>query len=396
MKWGSATSVRPSAADAVAEAADRARAALGGREADLAFVFLAGHASEQEASAAARLPDLVRARDVVGCAAGGVVGGGREIERRRAVGVTLAALPPGGYRVFHAAEAALPDDDAPPEAWERLVGLPAAEVSGFVLLAAAHGDALNRLMDGLDFAYPDAPKIGGLESGNRAPGRGRLFCGGRFEPAGVVGVAFSRSVRFVAAVAQGARPFGAVGTVTRSDGHFVREIDRAPALDYFRTQLATLDDTDQRRPLGAVCVGLEADPFRGGEPAAGEYLIRQLFGAEEASGAVALGDEVRAGRRVRLHLRDAAAGEDDLRSVLRARLAPEAPFAGALLFSCVGRGAAFFGESDHDSRVFREVAGDAPLGGFFCDGEIGPVGPRTYVHAYTSTFAAFAPASPET
>ena len=31
----------------------------------------------------------------------------------------------------------------------------------------------------------------------------------------------------------------------------------------------------------------------------------------------------------------------------------------------------------------------APLGGFFCNGEIGPVGGRAYLHGYTASVALF-------
>ncbi len=390
MKWSSALSVAANASDAVADASRRAREALGGAPADLAFVFVSGHSVEQESAVAARLPELTGAAEVVGCTAAGVLAGGREVERKKAVSVTLAALGGAEVRVFQVSADSLPDDDSGPSGWEKLVGLPPERVAGFVLIADAISGAADRLIEGLDFAYPDAPKIGGVESGNRAPGRGRVFYNGRFEPSGVVVVAFTHDVSFEAVVAQGARPFGESGLITRADRHFVQSVDREPALDFLRIQLASLDEIDQRRPLGAVCVGLDADPFREGEPEAGDYLVRNLLGADEESGSVAVGDEIHSGRKMRLHLRDAAASAADLRAVLRKCAMTAAP-AGALLFSCAGRGAEFYGESDHDSRVFREIVGDVPLGGFFCSGEIGPVGPRTFLHGYTSCFALIGP-----
>jgi small ligand-binding sensory domain FIST len=386
MKWSTALSTRPAALEASAEAAVRAAQDLGGAKPDLAFVFLAGYDAEQEATAAIVLPELLHAKHVLGCVAAGVLSGGREIEGKRGVSVTLAALGDAEYRVFHASAEALPDDDSGPAGWRKLAGLPPERTAGFVLLADGVSDSALKIVEGLDFAYPGVPKVGGIESGRRAPGRGRLFYDGRFESSGVAGVAFSTDVSFTAAVAQGARPFGDSGVVTRAERHFLRAIDREPALDFLRIQLSKLDEVDQRRPLGSVCVGLGADPFLEGEPEAGDYLVRNLLGADEDSGAVAVGDEVHSGRRVRLHLRDAAASAADLRAVLRRRPSASAP-AGALLFSCAGRGAAFYGESDHDSRVFREIVGETPLGGFFCAGEIGPVGGRTFLHGYTSSFA---------
>jgi small ligand-binding sensory domain FIST len=93
---------------------------------------------------------------------------------------------------------------------------------------------------------------------------------------------------------------------------------------------------------------------------------------------------------VQFVLRDAHAAEEDLKRMLdgRRRVGREPP-AGALLFSCTGRGYGLFGRVDHDTTMFEEKLGPAALGGFFCNGEIGPVGGTTFVHGYTSAFALF-------
>jgi small ligand-binding sensory domain FIST len=93
---------------------------------------------------------------------------------------------------------------------------------------------------------------------------------------------------------------------------------------------------------------------------------------------------------VQFVLRDAQAAEADLKRMLdgRSRAGREPP-AGALLFSCTGRGSGLFGRADHDTSLFEEKLGPAALGGFFCNGEIGPVGGTTFLHGYTSAFALF-------
>ena len=93
---------------------------------------------------------------------------------------------------------------------------------------------------------------------------------------------------------------------------------------------------------------------------------------------------------VQLHLRDSDAARENLLAVL-ASAADAPPPAGALLFSCLGRGQALYGEPGHDSGVFRDVVGDVPLGGLFCNGEIGPVQGQTFLHGYTSVFVTFSP-----
>jgi small ligand-binding sensory domain FIST len=66
------------------------------------------------------------------------------------------------------------------------------------------------------------------------------------------------------------------------------------------------------------------------------------------------------------------------------------PAAGALIFTCNGRGSHMFGVQDHDASAVDRALGGAPAAGFFCAGEIGPVGPRSFVHGFTATMAVFA------
>ncbi len=100
---------------------------------------------------------------------------------------------------------------------------------------------------------------------------------------------------------------------------------------------------------------------------------------------------LREGRRLQFHVRDAETADEDLRRVLAHFKAsqPQVQVKGALLFSCLGRGERLFGEADHDSQAFSEAFGLSSLGGFFCNGEIGPVGANTYIHSFTSSFGVF-------
>ena len=80
---------------------------------------------------------------------------------------------------------------------------------------------------------------------------------------------------------------------------------------------------------------------------------------------------------------------------------------GALIFSCLGRGQNLYQEIGHDTRVFHEVVGEVPLAGFFCNGEIGPVGASmrgvaadrtrqaTHLHTFTTVFAVICDLDPD-
>jgi small ligand-binding sensory domain FIST len=116
--------------------------------------------------------------------------------------------------------------------------------------------------------------------------------------------------------------------------------------------------------------------------------MRGLIGVDEDSGALAIGEAVRVGQTLRFHVRDAGSADNDLRASLRTALNGERA-AGALLFTCNGRGVGMFDEPDHDARAVAEVLGDDALAGFFCAGEIGPVGGKPFLHGFTATLAVF-------
>jgi small ligand-binding sensory domain FIST len=125
----------------------------------------------------------------------------------------------------------------------------------------------------------------------------------------------------------------------------------------------------------------------------GGYLVRNLMGANPQAGVVRVGHAFHEGQTIRLQVRDAKTAELELTRMLaeyRGRVS-EHGHAAAFMFQCNGRGTNLFGAEGHDARIFREGLGDMPLAGFFCNGEIGPVGDQTFLHGYTSAFAVVRP-----
>lgn len=360
------------------------RTAFGRRSLDAVLVFATPPLGNHD-----RIPALVQDRlgatTLVGCSAGGVIGSQREIEHGPAL--LVAGLASNGVRIgtTHVDPADLPSPDAPPSAWRELLADPAP--TGVMVLCDPFTFPTDRLLTGLDYALPSVPKFGGLASGGRSPGQHRLFRDRDSHDSGAIVTTLSGALQIDTVVAQGCRPLGAVGTITRIDAHYLLEIDDRPALAFLRDQLQGLDD-DERRAAerSPLFLGFEMDPFQLEEPDSGEFLIRNLVGFEERRGAVAVATNLAVGRRVRFHLRDRESSAEDLRLQLAASASTPAAQAG-LLFSCLGRGEGLFGVSGHDSARFADRFGPIPLFGFFCNGEIGPVGGATHVHGYTSAFA---------
>jgi small ligand-binding sensory domain FIST len=96
------------------------------------------------------------------------------------------------------------------------------------------------------------------------------------------------------------------------------------------------------------------------------------------------------GQTVRMHVRDPASADEDLRDALglRATALGAAGAAGVLLFTCNGRGRHMFAIPNHDLDAVEDALG-APAAGFFCAGEIGPVGGTNFLHGFTATMAVF-------
>ena len=102
-------------------------------------------------------------------------------------------------------------------------------------------------------------------------------------------------------------------------------------------------------------------------------------------------DLARVGQTVQFHVRDAETADEDLRLLIETERLdrPHARIAGALLFSCNGRGTRLFARPDHDVAAIRDRYGAIPVAGFFAMGEFGPVGGLNFVHGYTASVVLF-------
>ncbi len=390
MKWATAISRKTSFEDAVLECAEGVARRLGPGPVTLALAFLTPHFANFYPLLYGLLGRYLEPGTFLGCSGGGVIGGGEEVERAPAVTLTAARLPDVRIEPFHLS-GPLPDLDGPPDAWERLIGVRAQDEPQFVLLSDPFSGRPDALLAGLDYAFPSSPKIGGLASGATSPGMNALFLDDEVFDEGTVGVALSGDVAVDTVVAQGCRPVGELMRVTSCRGNFLYELDGRPAFEVLRELFVTLDERDRHLASTALFVGVLMDEFRE-EPRVGDFLIRNLMGVDPSSGAVAVGENLQEGMRVRFHLRDAETSAEDLHTMLESyeKTLP-GPVSGALLFSCLGRGEGLYGHPDFDTNVFREHLGDVPVGGFFCNGEIGPVAGATFLHGYTSSFGLFRP-----
>jgi len=397
MRWADALSTAPDLGQAVAAcSAALGEAPEGGFDLLCAFV---SPAHEDADDLPELLADAVPHRHLLGCTGGGVIGGGHEVERGPALGLIAARLPDVEVTPFAldlgdlADLAGEADAGRGPGAWSDRVGAAPGGAAAFLVLADPFSFRPEALIAGLEYAYPGVPVVGGLASGGQHPGINRLYLDGEVHAAGAVGVALAGAVRVETVVAQGVRGIGRPHLVTRADGQVLYALDGRPVFEVLEELFAELPEEDAARASRGLFLGVSQDAANDA-PEHGEYLIRNVLGALEGKDAVVVGEQLREGSIVRFHVRDAATSAEDLALLLSAYAArhPDDPASGALLFSCLGRGEHLYGEPDHDTVAFKRIVGEAPLGGFFCNGEIGPVGAGVYLHGYTSAFALFHPA----
>lgn len=395
MKWATAISRQASFEDALLECAKEVREALGPGPVTLALAFVTPHFADFYDRLYRILASSLRSETLLGCSASGVIGGGQEIERFPAVTLTAAQLPDVTVCPFHL-EGALPDLDDPPDSWERLVGVEGADEPQFVLLADPFTTRTEMLLAGLDYAFPNSAKIGGMASGATSAGLNALFLDEEVFNGGTVGAALSGNIVADTVVAQGCRPIGELMRVTSCKENILYELDDRSVFPVLEELIANLDERDRNLARTALFLGVVMDEFKE-EPGAGDFLIRNLIGIDPNSGAVAIGEYLQEGMRVRFHLRDADTSAEDLHAVLtgyETTLERKNAVSGALLFSCLGRGEHLYKKPNFDTGVFKQHLGDVPVGGFFCNGEIGPVGGTTFLHGYTSSFGLFRPREP--
>lgn len=412
MKWVSALSTQPSLEAAIHDVVDQAQQSLQA-PADLGLVFISSAFASEYPRLMPLLKEKLEVAVLIGCSGGGVVGmntvdQSEEIEGGAALSLTLAHLPGVTVTPFHITDDELPDLDGPPDRWIDLMGVSPNEHPNFIVLSDPSFSKVVDLLQGLDFAYPGSVKVGGLASGGALRAGIGLFYDEHMYEDGMVGIALSGNVTLEAIVAQGCRPIGGIYQVVEGESNIILKLEEQirddmcgiaqTPLEVLQTLIQDLSKDDRELAQHSLFVGIAQTEFKR-ELDQGDFLIRNLIGVDPRIGAIAVGDRVRPGQRIQFHLRDAATSADDLEGLLKHYQYTEqtrstSPI-GALIFSCMGRGERLYNEQNFDSRLFSHYVSNVPVAGFFCNGEIGPVGDTTFIHGYTSVFGIIRQASSE-
>ncbi len=361
-------------------------------DAELALVFASDHYGGTLPELLSAVQERLNPGLVAGCTGQAIIGQGREVEDSPSVSVMPVPMPGVTLHSKHIHNRDV--DGLDTEGLRSLLAVEDDDVNAWLMFADPFTFDVEGMVHALSHAYPKVPVVGGMASARVSPQNTQVFLDGEALAGGCVLIAIGGSWTVETVVSQGAEPLGEPWTITDADRNVIRTIGGRPALEVLIETVQSLPPAEQERAGRNLLVGLAMDEYRD-QFTRGDFLIRNLMGADRETGEMAIGAFVRPGQTIQFHMRDDRAADEELRLMLEKAqlvLGGVEP-AGALICSCNGRGVGLFGVPDHDAGAVRERFGELPVAGFFCNGEVGPVGDRNFVHGFTASIGLFVPKS---
>ena len=331
----------------------------------------------------ARIPLLL------GCSSGGLIAGTEEIEEDAGIALALYSLPGATLKGFHFTQEQV-EAATEPSYWHAETGVNAADTTGWLTFVDPYHIDSEGWLRSWSEAYALAPVLGGLASGDFNDRITQVYLNGEAFEEGGVALSVGGDVRLASVLSQGCTPIGDTWTLTRVNQNVIQQIGNRPAYKVLEETVRGLSAADQKKAQGNLLIGLVVNEYLE-DFHRGDFLIRNLLGADPNSGAIAIGALPRLGQTIQFQRRDAKAANEDMVELLeRAEKSLDGkPIYGACLCSCNGRGAGLFKQPNHDAATVQEHLGPMGLAGFFCNGEIGPIGEKNFLHGFTASLALF-------
>ena len=373
--------------DALEAWAAELRAQFPADEVSLGLVFT----TPQFFDHAAELLEILRVHAriplLLGCSSQSLIANEHEVERNAGLALALYYLPGAELTPVRFTQAEL-EQGEDENFWPAETGV--KKTNGWLVFADPFHLNPEQWLQQWNAAWPGCPILGGLASGDHQAPRTQVYLNGEVHEAGGVALSVSGAVGLHSVISQGCTPIGETWTITRVEHNIIFEIGNRPAYEVLTETFENLSDTGKEKTRGNLFVGLVVNEYVE-EFHRGDFLIRNLIGADPDTGSIAVGGTVRVGQTLQFQRRDArAAGEDMDELMHRASESLDGnPVYGGCLCCCTGRGKNLFGASDHDAGLVQHHLGDIGLSGFFCNGEIGPIGNDNFLHGYTASLALF-------
>jgi small ligand-binding sensory domain FIST len=365
------------------------RSRVSARPLSLGLVFIAPPLF----SRAAQILEIIQVHGHVpvlaGCSSQSLIAMGEEIEDQAGVSVALYALPDADVRAFHFTQAEV-EEARGPGYWRLENGIEPGSTNGWLAFLDPFTVDSESWLKTWNEAYAPLPVFGGLASGDLQRQQTQVYLDGQVYNEGGVAVSIGGSVKLIGVTSQGCTPIGQTWTLTRVEQNVVHQIGNRAAYEVLAETFSHLNPQEQRKARGNLFIGLVVNEYLE-DFQRGDFLIRNLLGADPQTGSIAIGALPRTGQTVQFQRRSAAAASEDLAELLHktSQQLRDTPVYGGCLCSCNGRGRGLFNRASHDAGMVQEKLGPVGVAGFFCNGEIGPVGEKNFLHGYTASLALF-------
>jgi small ligand-binding sensory domain FIST len=365
------------------------RARLEAPQASLGLVFLSPRFFPHAAQILELLRIHARIPLLAGCSSTSLICDGEEIEDGAGLVLGLYSLPGAKLQAVRFQQEQV-DESSGPAYWHLENGIGPEDTNGWLCFADPFQLDCESWLRGWNEAYAPLPILGGLASSNFQGQSTQVYLNGEVFEDGGVAISFAGDVLLDSVISQGCTPIGDIWTITKAEGNVISEIGNRPACAVLAETLDRLTPEEQENARGNLFIGLVMNEYLE-EYHRGDFLIRNLMGADLTSGTIAVAAWPRIGQTIQFQRRAASAGTEDIVALLtraKKRLAGKTILGGCLC-SCNGRGQGLFGQPNHDASQVQRHLGPLGLAGFFCNGEIGPVGEKNFLHGYTASLALF-------
>ena len=324
---------------------------------------------------------------LIGCSGASLIATDKEIEEEPGMALGLYALPGAKLDVFHFAQEQV-EEATGPGYWQMETGI--EQTNGWLAFVDPFTFNCDAWLTLWNEAYAGQPTLGGLASGEFTDQGTQLYWNGQVLEQGALAMSVRGEIELAGVISQGCTPIGDTWTITRAEGHYIHEIGNRPAYEVLMQTLNALPEAEKRSLRGNLFIGLVVNEYLD-EFHRGDFLIRNLVGVDPSTGTLAVGAAPRVGQTIQFQRRDAKTGTEDIEVLLKRATTQIGPrqIYGACLCSCNGRGHRMFGQPHHDASHVQRALGPIGVAGFFCNGELGPVGEKNFVHGYTASLALF-------
>jgi small ligand-binding sensory domain FIST len=326
---------------------------------------------------------------LAGCSSQGLIVGHEELEEMDGLTLALYSLPGAEVSGFHFVQEQLEEANGAAY-WHLETGVEPDHTNGWLAFADPFHLDTESWLRSWNEAYAPRPVLGGLASGDFSEQRTQVYLNGEVYEEGGVAVSIGGAVRLAGVISQGCTPIGDTWTLTKVEQNVIHEIGNRPAYEVLVETFKALSPEQQRKAQGNLFIGLVVNEYLE-DFHRGDFLIRNLIGADPRTGTIMVSALPRTGQTIQFQRRDAAAATEDMNDLLtRARKDLEGVTVyGGCLCSCNGRGRGLFGQPNHDACLVQQQLGPIGLSGFFCNGEIGPIGEKNFLHGFTASLALF-------